>query len=714
MFQLGSVVADVKELVKMAGRYEMVNKREYNREERKIEYIKYINFPAAFDIEASSFEDGEDKIACMYIWQIGINGYVLTGRTWGEFCKTIQYIHEYYHLDHTRRLVIYVHNLPYDSQFFRKFFKWDSIFAKDLKKPLYMISDGIEFRDSLALSCCSLESVGKDLVKYKVAKMVGDLDYDKLRTPVTPLTDKEMGYCVNDVFVLMAYIQEQIELFGSITKIPMTKTGIVREYCRDYCFSKKYRKVYKALVNTLTIEGLDEYNFLKMAFQGGFTHANHRRAGKVWHNVKSYDFTSSYPAVMLSELYPMSKGIKVEIKDRKHYEQLLADGYGIIFNVAFEGVTSKVECDNYLSYSKCYEVKGEIQDNGRILKADSFWTCITNVDLSIIEKCYDIEKTTFGSGYIYQMAPLPKPIIECVLHFYKGKTELKDVIGEEVNYMLLKGMLNSIYGCSVQDIVNECIEYVNDEYVKGDGKSVEDQINQYNSSRKRFLFYPWGVFITAYARRNLWTGILECGRDYIYADTDSIKILNAENHQEYIEAYNKEVTRKITTILEHYEIDADEAAPKTKDGKSKPIGVWDDDGDYKSFKTLGAKRYLVEYVPGQKEIDKIISKDETKKAYFEEHGTQLKCTIAGVNKGKTSKWFMKRPNPWGTFNNKMEVPEEYSGRMIATYNDEGYTKKEVTDYLGNTCKVSELSFVHFGKSSYNLTMTDDYIVLIGE
>ena len=714
MFQLGTVHGTTKEMIKAAGHYDMVTKRDYDHEAKKVKFIKYINFPVAFDIEASSFtSENGDKLACMYIWQMGINGHVITGRTWAEWAKVLKEIKDYYKLSDTKRIVIYVHNLPYDSEFFRKFFNWSSIFARDLRKPLYMVADGFEFRDSLALAGCTLENVGKDLTKYKVRKMVGDLNYDLVRTPKTPLTDKEFEYCTHDVYVLMAYIQEQIEIFGDIAKIPMTKTGIVRQYCRDYCKSKKYRKVYRGLMEKLTITGAEEYGFLKSAFAGGFTHANYRRARKVWHNVKSYDFTSSYPAVLLSELFPMSQGQKVEIRDRKHYEQLLDEGYGIVFDVKFTGVISKTEADNYLSESKCNEVKRGIIDNGRIKYAQSLWTTITNVDFDTIEKCYDIEEISFGDGYIYQMAPLPKPIIECILHFYKGKTELKDVVGEEVNYQLLKGMLNSIYGCMVQDIINEDIEY-NGEYYRGEGESVEDQIYRYNTSKKRFLFYPWGVFCTAYARKNLWSGILECGKDYIYADTDSIKILNPENHQEYIKQYNEKVTAKITAILEHYEIDPSEASPKTIKGKSKPIGVWDDDGDYVSFKTLGAKRYLVEYVPSSEEVEKINASSEDEKAdnvkakYYQEHGTLLKSTIAGSNKDKTSKWFMTKEDPWGIFDDDMIVPEKYSGRLVAHYAKAPFKGVEVADYLGNKCKVSELSYIHFEKSCYSLSISQDY------
>ena len=41
------------------------------------------------------------------------------------------------------------------------------------------------------LTRLSLATWGEQL---GVAKMVGDLDYDKLRTPLTKLTDKELKY----------------------------------------------------------------------------------------------------------------------------------------------------------------------------------------------------------------------------------------------------------------------------------------------------------------------------------------------------------------------------------------------------------------------------------------------------------------------------------------------------------------------------------------
>ena len=38
--------------------------------------------------------------------------------------------------------------------------------------------------------------------------------------------------------------------------------------------------------------------------------------------------------------------------------------------------------------------------------------------------------------------------------------------------------------------------------------------------------------------------------------------------------------------------------PKTIEGETKPLGVWDYDGHYDEFKSLGAKRYI-----GRSDID---------------------------------------------------------------------------------------------------------------
>lgn len=199
--------------------------------------ILYYNTPAAFDLEASSFYDHEEKRACMYIWQFGLHGYVTYGRTWQDFTIFFKILTDILHLDDSRRLVIYVHNLKYDWQWFRKRFEWDKVFIVDERQPIVARCGGLEFRDSLILAGgVSLATVGKNLVKYPVQKAVGDLDYELVRTPITPLSPVELHYCEYDCRVLMSYIQEKIETDGDICNIPLTNTGYVRRACRKACF----------------------------------------------------------------------------------------------------------------------------------------------------------------------------------------------------------------------------------------------------------------------------------------------------------------------------------------------------------------------------------------------------------------------------------------------------------------------------------------------
>ena len=288
---------------------------------------------------------------------------------------------------------------------------------------------------------------------------------------------------------------------------------------------------------------------------------------------------------------------------------------------------------------------------------------------------------------IYEKRFLPKPFYRAILELYKKKTILKDVEGEEINYMISKNMLNAAYGMIVTDIVREVIEYdyENSEYTKPIKPDLEEAIEKYNKATKRFLFYPWGVWVTAYARRNLFSGILACGEDYIYSDTDSIKIFNPEKHMDYINDYNNKLLNKIEKISAYLGIDSAEYAPKNKKGVSKPIGIWEYEGTYKRFKTLGAKRYL-----------------------YEKQDGKYVLTVAGVNKKKACEYLVKKyGDPFKGFTHDLIVPEEYSGRLTLTYIDrpcDGLAK----DYLGNTCEFHEKSFIHMEPSEYNLTMSSEY------
>ena len=664
------------------------------------EVIKYYNIECAFDIETTSQLYNGEKCAYMYIWMFGIGETVYYGRTWEQFGEFMQMLINQLELNLYNRLIIYIHNLGYEFQFMRKFFDWVNVFSTEERKPIKaVIKQGVEFRDSYILSGYSLDNLAKNLTKHKIKKLVGDLDYSLIRNSKTVLTDEELAYCKNDILIILYYINEQIELYdNNITKIPLTNTGRVRKFVKEKCYytNKNHNKSskgkynrYRELMKELTLT-LDEYMMLKRCFMGGFTHASLKYVGKTLEDVTSIDFTSSYPSVMLAEKYPMSRPIKVDLRKENFEELVKNDDVGLMFDIKIKGLHSKLTYESYLSESKCFKQTNAVVNNGRIYQADEIITTITDIDYRIIKQCYSWESIEIANCYKFYMQYLPKPILESILELYQNKTTLKDVEGYEVEYLLSKGMLNSVYGMTVTDIVRELIEYVEEwNIVKPSNDEIANQIETYNNSRNRFLYYPWGVWVTAYARLNLWSGILNIGEDYVYSDTDSIKLLNYEKHIPYIEWYNKNLIEKLKKMCNFRKIDFNLMKPKTKEGIEKMMGVWDYDGHYTHFKTLGAKRYLVRYDDGN-----------------------MALTVAGLSKKNGLEYMKKVCNNdykkvFNMFDDELYIPSEETGKNTHTYIDEEM-KIQSIDYQGNVEDIYIPSSIHLGKCEFTLSISKQY------
>lgn len=646
----------------------------------------YYNVPAAFDIETSSFYEGpkekDSKRAILYHWQFGIMNMVTAGRDWDSFKEFLELLKIVGDIKDDRRLVIYVHNLPYEFQFMRKHIDWDKVFILDERKPVYAISSGLEFRCMMKLAGGrSLAAVSNDLQKYKVQKMVGDLDYSKIRTPSTPMTTAELKYCENDIRVCLAYIMEKIEQDGDITRIPLTNTGYVRQHCRRRC--RKHWSRYRALMNALVISP-NEYSQLKRGFQGGFTHANAHYVRSVLSRVGSYDLTSAYPSVMLLEKFPISpsKMIDKNIESEEELQPYLSK-YCCLFDIEIFMIEPKLHQDHPISSSKCFEMENEILDNGRVVFATRIKTTITEQDFYTYREFYSWERIVVTNLRVYEKGYLPKDFTDAILDLYSQKTKLKGIEGQELEYMISKNMLNAAYGMAVTDPVRMEFNYIYDEFVSSK-QDVGEAIERYNLDKKRFLFYPWGVWVTAYCRRNLFSAIKAAGEDYVYADTDSVKILHPEKHTTYFEEYNAGILSRIENAAEFRRQDPTVYSPVNRNGKECPIGLWDFEGIYDRFKTLGAKRYLVQV------------------------GDDYKLTVAGTNKKKSCDYLVSTGSPFEEFDDDLTIPASSTGKNLLTYID---TECEgiVIDYLGEPYPYHELSFIHMEGTEYHLSLADEFI-----
>lgn len=627
--------------------------------------VYYKDVICAFDIETTRLADIEQSI--MYIWMLHIHNHVtIIGRTWEELKSLFLQIREELE-DNT--LCIFVHNLSYEFQFLRAIYDFlpEEVFAVDSRKVLRcsMFDNKIEFRCSYLHTNMSLaEYTNKMDVEHK--KLDGDeFDYTKERYPWTPLAEKEIAYCIHDVVGLCEALEKEMEIDGdNLYTLPLTSTGYVRRDAK-----KAMRQIHPAFVKN-QLPDIQTYEMLREAFRGGDTHANRFYSGRIIKNVKSADRSSSYPDVLCNCQFPVSPFFHA---GRVSYNTLLnmivVRKKAVIMRVAI----SKLRLHDdlwgapYLSKDKCRRIEKGAFDNGRILSAEYLETTITDVDFKIILEQYDFDDLCAFDVSYARYGKLPKSLIDTVIEYYKAKTELKNVPGQEIYYMKSKNKLNSIYGMMAQNPVKQDIVYNNGVWSTANDPEAEILAE---SNRKAFLCYQWGVWCTAWARYRLQEGIKLAGENFVYCDTDSVKYIGSIDWTKY----NKQ-REKDSKASGAYATD-----PK---GITHYMGVYEADGEYSEFKTLGAKKY----------------------AYNYELGGETYVTIAGVTKKSGGKELdenggLKAFSPGFTF--------VKAGGTEAIYNDEPEIKSIVRD--GKQIDITPNIVIK--DSTYTLGITAEYASLL--
>lgn len=666
----------------------------YDPEKKRKRKFEYWNVPCSFDIETSSFRTASgEKMATMYLWGFNFNGRSTYGRTWTEWIQLITSISEMLNCSQIN-LIVWVHNLPYEMGFMNRYFEFVSSFCMaDHKMVRGLTTLGIEFRDSLVESGKRLELLAEEIKENPVEKLVGSLNYRMIRHSGSPVTEEELRYQLNDVRVVANYIYEKgKKRYWKIPGILMTKTSYVRERYRKNSIDHPDRNTathYRGWMKELTLN-IEEYRVLELAFRGGHTHANALWVGDILPDVHSYDETSAYPLQFL-KLFPMGKGVHFENPTPEQIESFL-QYYCCVFRLEVWNLRRKQNVyDDPLSKSKCIELEKPRLNNGRVRESAHVVTYLTEVDYRTYKKFYDWDSECISDLWRYERGFLPKPIIETMLDLYANKTSLKGVDDMEELYMLSKGDLNSSYGMMVTKIIQDLIVFTEKHEYKLENEAPEKMLHRYNQSRKRFLFFPWGVYITAYNREVILDAILEAGRDFVYSDTDSIKLINEEKHRAYFERYNESLPELLRPCMEFHGIPMEKLMPKTKKGIPKLLGAFDHEHDgkpYEAFKTLGAKRYMTY-----------------------DHG-EIEITVAGLGKKEGREWILEHgdsPEEWfDYFSEEMAVPAERTGKLTHTYIDHPMETVLEDDY-GISQVVHEESCIHLEPAPFNLDISKDFM-----
>ena len=630
----------------------------------------YQRHPMTFDIETSKIPTDDDGHyeAFMYIWQICIEGNVVFGRRWEELQEFMKNVVNAYKLSEGERVIVYVHNLSFEFQFIQDYFKFIDVFAMASRSILTAKTAHLEFRCSYKLSNMSLAKFIENTPNTLHYKGVDDLDYAAVRTPDTELTEVEYGYCFNDVKGLYECVMELLKE-DNIATIPLTSTGYVRRDCRNAMNkNKNNRKMF--LRSRLT---LLQYKLLRECFRGGNTASDRYLTNLILKIVGSYDLSSSYPFQMIAREYPLGKwnyGVIPDIKTLEEYNSR----YCTIARYSFKNIRLRDEKPiPYIPQSKCLTLGDDREIyNGRILHADFLTISMTNIDFEIVREQYEYDELAVEEFHYSRKGLLPKELRDTIMYYFEKKSKLKGDEEHYYEYMKSKNKLNSIYGMTVTNILNTEIEYHDGEYTekKMTEEEMQEALDKYYKNHRSFLNYSWGVFVTAYARRELEDGLNIAGLDTIYCDTDSVKFIG--NHDKEFEAYNERLNKECEEkgIRNYTEVN----------GKRYYMGIFDKEKGYDEFITLGAKKYA-----------------------FLQNG-KLGITVSGLSKKKGAEELEKKGGLRRFQRNEVFYN---SGRTIAQYNS-----AEVHDITVDGCTFSTASNLAIVDTTYTLGITDTMLDII--
>ena len=639
----------------------------------------YADVICAFDIETTRFPDIEQSV--MYVWQFAIGEkLVIMGRTWKEFLHMLKSIKKRLY---GMKLLIYVHNLSFEFQFLSGIYNFtnNEVFATESRQILKAsMFQNFEFRCSYRLFNLSLSAVTERFNCQYRKQSGAAFDYDKIRLPSTPLTHRELLYCVCDVLGLVEAIQHQMTLHGdSVYSIPYTQTGYVRRE------AKKLMRPHKWEIQD-AYPDLQLYYLLRSAFRGGNTHANRYYTGDIINNVHGIDISSSYPAQQVLEQYPIGpfKECGCLSLSSKHMSRLIEQGRALVMEIEFYNIRLRYQYEPipYIARAKCLNNPDKyslLVDNGRLLDSNGLCVrlAVTDIDFHIIESQYCWDRMDIKRMYHAEYGPMYDGLKELNLKLFREKTMLKDVPGQELFYARSKEMLNGIYGMSCQNPLQPDLLY--DDLLYNVDKSRTDGELLKAAKKNAFLTYQLGVWTTAHARHEL-QRVIDMHKDFvIYCDTDSIMFTGE------IKGLNEFNDSYIARDMQEGGFAQDPS------GKMHYLGVFENEDDSRTgykftrFCTQGSKKYAFE------KLDK-------------KGNSYVGITVAGVPKIEGGKE-LERKGGLKSFKPGFVFSE--SGKLCSIYNDENYG-----DYMVNGEKVEITRNITLSPTTYALDWTKDYTSLI--
>lgn len=537
----------------------------------------------------------------------------------------------YFNKNYLNHIIVYFHNgAKYDNFFIidymlengfvqrleHEYKKWENkdfqMMSSDSVKLLSIVVKYenclIHFKDSYKKLTYPIAKIGELLDRKKLVE-IGEKYYNKDFYALTEAEQLEyLKYAVEDTIIQCKGLQHFTNFLSECATTNGLESSKIQNinHWKNHTLSQAARNIHRELDwNEREKYIIKKEDYLFNHYKGGYTICNPIYLGKIVENVKAYDINSSYPSIMLNP-------VACEVITKDMYDKLFDNQKTKMYKVYIKSAKLK---PGYVPIIR--KLRSDQHDINRYIENDFndnfdnnkffteindflfpfwFWKC----EWSYIKKFYEIEYEIVDVIYFQKY----KIFNRYINHFKNTKenadkkrkieTDKKELQKLEMIRNFSKLAMNCLSGKFGQKIKNENWLTTKKEIKPGvykyDNRLIHI-IKQKESLSKNSFLYKFAhlnddftryinkqvpnnyiiSYITAKGRCKLFEIIEKLKTDFVYCDTDSIYCINQ-------------------TIPDNLIDDSE-------------FGKWKFEGDWKYFKCLKPKCYILSNIWNLENVD---------------------------------------------------------------------------------------------------------------
>lgn len=516
--------------------------------------------------------------------------HIIRGRDIESFMECVAYI--YLALPQTGKkqkrpkLNVFTHNLKFDGDFIMTWLLHGNgeITQETREQVLYNFTavweDGeveVTFRDSLKIFPQAAWKIGE---LYGIPKLKGEWDYNKFRWPDerTPISSEEWDYVDHDVMIIsraladyrsQGYVENTQAAIAYNDRLRMTYPKF-RKTIAQYLKKKDYERYLNSFPKDIRPLPYELHKHLMTGYFGGISYLNPRYANLPLEYVYSYDVHSMYPDKMANGWLPVGSPMIIDNPTQEEAWRMIRTYHCVMVDIEHLTVKLKSE-DHFPSLMFATDDKTSVRMEGKILKCQDEMICLTGIDCQIMESEYDIESCVVTRIYLFKSVKGQyKKFVDHWMGIKSDADRIKDdpaatpeeKAAAKTRRALAKVMMNSSYGKDGTKL----LRYPHKTYLDPETGVLALDIDVEVADIEYYI--PSAIFICALARQQLWNAVRLLRKEFIYCDTDSVKVTAAGK---------KILESSPDFIIDDYK-----------------LGTWGYEGEYRTAKFVRQKTYSYE------------------------------------------------------------------------------------------------------------------------